>query len=140
MTSASRGSRPGLERRLLDTHALPWWLAEPGRLSHAAQNAIADPRARICVSAVSGGEIATKVRIGLLSAARELIEDLAAIVVAQGFASLPVTLPHGLHAGRDAMPHRDPFDRLPATQAELEGLTLISLDPALRDFPCRILR
>lgn len=139
MTSGSRGSRPGLARLLLDTHALLWWLAEPDRLSSSAQTAIADPRASIVVSAASGWEIATKVRIGQLPAARELLEDLPAIVAAQGFEALPVTLPHGLHAGRYALPHRDPFDRLLAAQAELEGLSLISLDPALRECPCRIL-
>jgi hypothetical protein len=31
--------------------------------------------------------------------------------------------------------HRDPFDRLLAAQAELEGLHLVSLDPALATFP-----
>lgn len=139
MTPRPEGSRPRLERLLLDTHALLWWLAEPARLSSTAQNAIADPRASILVSAASGWEIATKVRIGKLPAARELLEDLPTIVAAQGFEPLPVTLPHGLHAGRYALPHRDPFDRLLAAQAELEGLTLISLDPALQEFPCRVL-
>lgn len=139
MTPKPQGSKPRLERLLLDTHALLWWLAEPCRLSQAAQDAIADPRASILVSAASGWEISTKVRIGKLPAARELLEDLPAIVAAQGFESLPVTLPHGLHAGRYAQRHRDPFDRLLAAQAELEGLTLISLDPALQEFPCRVL-
>ncbi|MEA5422632.1 hypothetical protein [Synechococcus sp. CCY9202] len=37
------------------------------------------------------------------------------------------------------MPHRDPFDRLLAAQAELSGLTLASLDPALQADPCRLL-
>ncbi|MFM7361349.1 MAG: hypothetical protein ACKOBY_05810 [Cyanobium sp.] len=31
------------------------------------------------------------------------------------------------------------FDRLLADQAELEGLQLVSLDPALAAFPCRVL-
>lgn len=138
MKSGSRSSGPSLERLLLDTHALLWWLAEPCRLSSTAQSAIADPRASICVSAASGWEIATKVRLGKLPAARELLEDLPAIVAAQGFQSLPVTLLHGLQAGSYDLPHRDPFDRLLAAQAELEGLTVISLDPALREFPCKI--
>jgi PIN domain nuclease of toxin-antitoxin system len=37
------------------------------------------------------------------------------------------------------MAHRDPFDRLLAAQAELEALTLLSVDPALRAFPCNLL-
>jgi PIN domain nuclease of toxin-antitoxin system len=124
---------------LLDTHALLWWLAEPDRLSPAAQVAIAEPANGVHVSAASGWEIATKVRLGKLPAARELLEDLPELLAAQGFQLLPITLLHGLHAGCYPMAHRDPFDRLLAAQAELSGLTLVSLDPALQAFPCRLL-
>lgn len=124
---------------LLDTHALLWWLAEPDRLSSVAEAAIAEPCNRVHVSAASGWEIATKVRLGKLPAARELLEDLPELLAAQGFQLLPITLLHGLHAGRYPMGHRDPFDRLLAAQAELGGLTLVSLDPALQAFPCCLL-
>jgi len=58
---------------------------------------------------------------------------------------LPNTLPgavqlhHGVHAGGDQQAHRDPFDRLLAAQAELEGLHLVIRDPALASFACRLL-
>jgi len=123
---------------LLDTHALLWWLAEPDRLSPAAYGAIADPGNRVHVSAASGWEIATKVRLGKLPAVSELLDDLPQLLIAQGFAPLPVSLVHGLHAGLYPMAHRDPFDRLLAAQAELGGLTLISIDPALQAFPCSL--
>jgi len=124
---------------LLDTHALLWWLAEPDRLSPKAQAAIAEPANGVHVSAASGWEIATKVRLGKLPAARELLEDLPGLLAAQGFQLLPITLQHGLHAGIYPMPHCDPFDRLLAAQAELAILTLVTLDPALQAFPCRLL-
>lgn len=124
---------------LLDTHALLWWLAEPDRLSPAAHQALADPGHRVHVSAATGWEIATKVRLGKLPAASELLDDLPQLLAAQGFEQLPITLRHGLHAGLYPMAHRDPFDRLLAAQAELGGLTLVSLDPALQAFPCRLL-
>lgn len=132
-------NKAGKANLLLDTHALLWWLAEPARLSAAAHAAIADPRTQIFVSAATGWEIATKVRLGKLAAVPELMEDLPALLAAQGFSSLPESLLHGLHAGGYAMAHRDPFDRLLAAQAELETLTLVSLDPALQEFPCRLL-
>lgn len=47
----------------LDTHALLCWLAEPDRLSEAADAAMADQTARVVVSAASGWEIATKVSL-----------------------------------------------------------------------------
>jgi PIN domain nuclease of toxin-antitoxin system len=132
----SQGHPPEL---LLDTHALLWWLAEPERLSPAALQAIADPGNRVHVSAASGWEIATKARLGKLPAASDLLNDLPQLLAAQGFEPLPVTLLHGLHAGRYPMAHRDPFDRLLAAQAELGGLALVSLDPALQAFPCCLL-
>jgi PIN domain nuclease of toxin-antitoxin system len=129
----SRGSPSEL---LLDTHALLWWLAEPDRLSPAAHAAIAEPANQVHVSAASGWEIATKVRLGKLPAVSELLHDLPQLLAAQGFALLPINLLHGLHAGGYPMAHRDPFDRLLAAQAVLGRLTLVSLDPALDAFPC----
>jgi PIN domain nuclease of toxin-antitoxin system len=126
-------------RLLLDTHALLWWLAEPERLSPVAHAAIADGNNQVLASAASGWEIAAKARLGKLPAANELVDDLPHLLAAQGFELLPITLRHGLHAGGYAMPHRDPFDRLLAAQAELDRLTLVSLDPALQAFPCRVL-
>ena len=124
---------------LLDTHALLWWLAEPEKLSKPAQAAIGDPAATVFVSAASGWELATKVRLGKLPGAEGLLQDLPSLLQNQGFQPLAVQLRHGVHAGRYTQAHRDPFDRLLAAQAELEGLQLVSLDPALASFPCRLL-
>lgn len=74
-----------------------------------------------------------------LPAASKLLNDLPQLLAAQGFELLPISLVHGLHAGGYPMAHRDPFDRLLAAQAELGGLTLVSLDPALDAFPCCLL-
>ena len=59
---------------LLDTHALLWWLAEPEKLSQPAQAAIGDPAATVFVSAATGWELATKVRLGKLPGAEGLLE------------------------------------------------------------------
>jgi PIN domain nuclease of toxin-antitoxin system len=124
---------------LLDTHALLWWLAEPDRLSPMAHAAISDPANVVHVSAASGWEIATNVRLGKLPGVGDLHRTLPQHVKRQGFDLLPITLQEGLHAGSYPMAHRDPFDRLLAAQAELSLLTLVTLDPALQAFPCRIL-
>jgi PIN domain nuclease of toxin-antitoxin system len=124
---------------LLDTHALLWWLVEPEKLSPLAEAAINDPAATIFVSAASDWELATKVRLGKLPGAEELLQDLPSLLQQQGFQPLAVQLHHGVRAGGYRQVHRDPFDRLLAAQAELEGLQLVSLDPALATFPCRLL-
>jgi len=124
---------------LLDTHALLWWLVEPEKLSSLALAAINDPAVTIFVSAASGWELATKGRLGKLPGAEGLLQDLPSLLQQQGFLPLAVQLHHGVHAGGYKQAHRDPFDRLLAAQAELEGLQLVSLDPALATFPCRLL-
>jgi PIN domain nuclease of toxin-antitoxin system len=87
----------------------------------------------------SGWELATKVRLGKLPGAEGLLQDLPSLLQKQGFQPLAVQLHHDVHAGGYRQAHRDPFDRLLAAQAELEGLHLVSLGPALATFPCRLL-
>ena len=124
---------------LLDTHALLWWLAEPERLSPAVHATLADPAQPVLISGASAWEIATKHRLGRLPTAEVLLQEGWPLMESQGFQPLPVSWSHGLRAGSYPMPHRDPFDRLLAAQAELEQLILITLDPALAPFPCQTL-
>ena len=124
---------------LLDTHALLWWLAEPERLSPAVHATLADPGQTVFISAASAWEIATKHRLGRLPTAEVLLQEGWPLMERQGFQPLPVSWSHGLRAGSYPMPHRDPFDRLLAAQADLEQLILITLDPALAPFPCQTL-
>jgi PIN domain nuclease of toxin-antitoxin system len=123
----------------LDTHAQLWWLMEPEKLSSLARSAIHDPVATVFVSAASGWELATKTRLGKLPGFEGLLQDLPSLLQQQDFQPLAVQVHHGVRAGGYTQPHRDPFDRLLAAQAELEGLQLVSLDPALAAFPCRLL-
>ena len=133
------GSQAENRRLLLDTHALLWWLAEPTRLSTRAHASIGDPENQVLVSSASAWELATKVRLGKLEIANPLLADLPAVLADQGFELLPIQFRHGLRAGGYEQAHRDPFDRLLAAQAELEQLTLVSVDPALQAFPCKLL-
>jgi hypothetical protein len=61
---------------LLDTHALLWWWVEPEKVSPLAQAAMNDPAASIVVSAASGWDLATKVRLGKNPGAEGLLQDL----------------------------------------------------------------
>jgi PIN domain nuclease of toxin-antitoxin system len=36
------------------------------------------------------------------------------------------------------MHHRDPFDRILVAQAQIEGATIVSADPALRAYDVRV--
>ena len=111
---------------LLDTHALIWWLAGDPALSPRAREAIANEANPVAVSAASAMEVATKARIGKLPDAALLAQDFEAIIAAQGFDELPITVRHARMAGAMAIPHKDPFDRLLIAQAQAEDMVLVS--------------
>jgi PIN domain nuclease of toxin-antitoxin system len=110
-------------RLLLDTHALLWWLADEG-LNAPARDAIADPANLVAVSAASAWEISIKKALGKLAAP----DDLEQQVQEGGFVALPISLAHGVAAGRLPHHHEDPFDRMLIAQAIAEGLTIVTRD------------
>ena len=111
---------------LLDTHALVWWLAGDAALSGPARAAIDDAANSVMVSAASAMEISTKFRLGKLAQAALLAQDFEAIVAAQGFTELPISVRHARLAGEINIAHKDPFDRLLIAQAQADGLVLVS--------------
>lgn len=119
---------------LLDTHVLLWLLSEPVRLPATVLGQLADASNGLLVSAASGLEIATKVRIGKLEAP-DLPATLPARVQQIGASVLPISLAHALLAGSMPWPHRDPFDRLLVAQATMENATLVTVDTALTGLP-----
>jgi PIN domain nuclease of toxin-antitoxin system len=124
---------------LLDSHVLLWWWFDPERLSGAVQTLLVDPTSRILVSAASVWELSLKHHQGKLPELATAMDDLPGLLQADGFLPLPISLAHGLRAGGYSQPHRDPFDRMLAAQAELERLVLLTADPQLTTFPCQIL-
>ena len=124
-------------RLLLDTHALLWWWKDDARLSVRAATAIADEANTVLVSAASAWEVATKHRIGKLPGAEAAISNFNDLIAADGFSHLAITSQHALKAGGFDVDHRDPFDRLLAAQALIEGALLVSDDAAMQAFGAR---
>ncbi|TMJ13557.1 MAG: type II toxin-antitoxin system VapC family toxin [Alphaproteobacteria bacterium] len=124
---------------LLDTHALLWWLSEDPALSRTADTLIRDETNDVVISPVSAIEIAIKHRLGRLPQAGAWIFEFRNRIEDERFWLTVLTAEHALRAGSYPGEHRDPFDRLLAAQAELDGLTLITRDRAFRDFPCETL-
>jgi len=124
---------------LLDSHVLLWWWFDPERLSPRVHSLLVNPATSVRVSAASVWELSLKHHQGKLPELTQAINDLPALLQADGFQPLPIALAHGLRAGAYNHPHRDPFDRMLAAQAELERLVLLSADPELATFPCQTL-
>lgn len=126
-------------RILLDTHALIWWLDNDSRLSDVARAAIGDRSTTVYVSAASGWEMATKVRLGKLRDSAGAVPRLATVVTDRGMTELSVSLTHAVRAGMLPGPHRDPFDRMLIAQAQVEGLRLVTSDRAFDAYDVAVL-
>ena len=126
-------------RLLLDTHALIWWWKDDPVLREEARALLANVANDIFVSAATAWELATKVRKGQLAEMRDRLPDFCDYVESDGFLQLGVTAEHGLRGASLPGAHKDPFDRLIAAQALIEDLTVITCDPAIATFGCKVL-
>jgi PIN domain nuclease of toxin-antitoxin system len=115
-------------RLLLDTHALLWTMSGSPRLSGIARSAATNPNNEVFVSVASVWEAAIKYRSGKLPEAEPLANDPQRILTGMRYQPIPVGLDHAKLAASLVNPHKDPFDRMLAAQALLEGLTLVSND------------
>lgn len=124
-------------RALLDTHALLWWLSDDPALTKTARRTIAETKNTLYVSAASAWEIATRVRLGKLPTAADLVADFSAQMEREGFHLLAVSAEHGIRGGLLPGPHKDPFDRMLIAQAHAENLPIISNDTAFDAYGVR---
>lgn len=60
-----------------------------------------------------------------------LVAAFEEISRSEGFTVLSLSATHAARAGMFPVVHRDPFDRMIAAQALVEGLTIVSADAAM---------
>ena len=117
---------------LLDTHVFLWWSSEHGaRVSERARAVLADGTTDAAFSLVSVWEIAIKVGAGRMELPDTVERYLPDRLREHGFELLPIELSHAFRAGNLPPIHRDPFDRMLVAQAQIEGLPVLTADPAI---------
>ena len=124
-------------RFLLDTHLLLWAAGPLERLSPQARRLLDDLDNELSFSVVSLWEVAIKRGLGrddFRTDPRLLRRGL----LDNGYIELGVTGEHAL-AVADLPPlHRDPFDRLLVAQSIVEGITLLTGDPLVAQYPAPV--
>lgn len=123
---------------LLDTHALLWLLLKDRRMPRQTALAIVDRSNTIFVSSISGLEIATKVSLGKLPGAEWISRAFVTLCADFDFVELPVNSAHAVMAGEFRLVHKDPFDRVLAAQAIVEGFGLVTDDRAMEALGARV--
>jgi len=119
---------------LLDTHLLLWAADSFERLPPDAQDLMGAPDNELIFSVASLWEIAIKRGLGrddFAVDARVLRRGL----LDNGYRELAILSAHAVAI--DALPaiHKDPFDRLLVAQAMVEGITLLTVDPKVAEYP-----
>ena len=97
-------------------------------MSRDAAAAIADPENSIFASVVSGYEIGLKVRRGHMTT--PMAREFPPYLEKAGIPALALDMSHMNAGALLDWDHRDPWDRLLAAQARLEGCSLVSKDEA----------
>lgn len=126
-------------RLLLDTHLLLWTVGQDERLSARARRLIGDPENQPVFSTASLWEIAIKhalrradFRYDPRVMRRALLENR--------YEELPVTGEHAVAVASLSPLHKDPFDRMLVAQSIVEGITLLTSDPRIAQYPAPVRR
>jgi PIN domain nuclease of toxin-antitoxin system len=124
---------------LLDTHAFIWFIEGSDKLSDKARWLIEDSENARFLSVASRWEMAIKVSIDKLEVPLPFTKLVREHVEGNAIERLPVEAEH-LDAQR-ILPfhHRDPFDRMMITQAQVKDLQVVSKDEAFSSYDIELL-
>lgn len=126
-------------RLLLDTHVFLWYISGDARLSAAWQALLRDPANTVYLSVVSVWEAGIKYHLGKLPLPAPPETYLPEQRQRHAIASLPLEEADLLPLQTLPTLHRDPFDRALVCQAIARGLTLVTVDAAVRTYPVSVL-
>jgi PIN domain nuclease of toxin-antitoxin system len=126
-------------RLLLDTHLLLWAAGPSPLLSIEARRLIDDPDNELVVSAASLWEIVIK--SGLRRPNFRLDAPLfRRNLLNKSYQELAVTGEHAVAVAALPLSHRNPFDRILVAQSIVEGITLLTSDPRVAQYPAPVRR
>jgi PIN domain nuclease of toxin-antitoxin system len=119
---------------LFDTHLLLWAAAGSRRLPKRVRKLLEDPATEPVFSAASVWEVAIKSGLGrndFQADARLFRRGL----LDNGYTELLITSAHAVAAGALPAIHRDPFDRMLIAQSQVEGISLLTVDSVVAEYP-----
>jgi PIN domain nuclease of toxin-antitoxin system len=119
---------------LLDTHLLLWAAGQPDRLSAAARSLLDDLNNELLFSSASLWEVAIKRGLGR-DDFRVDPRLLRRGLIDNSYSELAITSAHAVAI--DGLPpiHKDPFDRILVAQSLVEGITLLTSDKLVAQYP-----
>jgi PIN domain nuclease of toxin-antitoxin system len=122
-------------RLLLDTCALIWLVTGERPLPARVRSTLQD--GDVLVSTASAWEMAIKHAKGTLRLPVPPDRLVPAARERYRLASLPIDEESALHVAKLPRLHADPFDRMLVSQAIVHGLTIVTPDPLVTQYPAR---
>lgn len=120
---------------LLDTHVFLWYIQGSDRLASRTREYVSDTDNAVFLSPVSIWEALIKYRLGKLPLPDHPESYLPYQRTRHGIESLDLDEMSVVRLAQLPTLHRDPFDRILICQALEHGLTLVTVDPAVRAYP-----
>ena len=120
-------------RLLLDSHTLIWAADEPAKITPTAMSVMRNAT-DLLISAATIWEIAIKFGKGRLPLSLPYRHWIDKAIVDMDLDILPITLDAAERQTTLPFHHRDPFDRLLASQALVESIPIISNDPIFDNY------
>jgi len=115
-------------------------LGDPDRIRPDLMSELQANRTRLMLSAATSWEIAIKWAVGRLSLPEPPATYVPSRMQRTSVEPLAVTHSHALQVAMLPRHHRDPFDRLLIAQAQLEGVPLVTVDPAIGVYDLEVVR
>ena len=113
---------------LIDTHALLWYDSQPHKLPARVRAALTNTNKDVYCSAISLYEIWQKATRGSAEITIPRVQSLTDNLPSYGFKVLPIHAHHSRLAASLAWDNRDPFDRIIAAQAIVDGMHIVTAD------------
>lgn len=124
---------------LLDTHIFLWFISGDTKLSTDVRDAIRDPDNEAYLSAVSIWEAIVKYQLGKLTLPEPPQTYLPKQRDLHQISSLALDESSVVQLANLPPLHRDPFDRMLVCQALQNGLTIATVDVAVRAYAINVL-
>lgn len=112
---------------LLDTHSLIWFVEDDEKLPNSLRNIIGDKKNQIFISIATLWEIAIKISLDKL-VINKTFEEVLYLMRSNGFGIIPISEDHLSVLLKLPFFHRDPFDRILASQSLVGDFVFVSKD------------
>ncbi len=124
-------------RAILDTHAILWWVTNNPQISQVVRDIITDSDNILYLSVASSWEIIIKFNTGKLPLQELPTQFIQSCLRGNRFERMAIDLPHVLQLNTLPDHHKDPFDRILITQAQVEDIPILTVDRLIVQYPVR---